>query len=1569
MSDIVDKTVEGNIRVTGDTSQARTVIKNLTHDVEELKVAVAGIDSVAPHLVALSNALAKLGPTSNNIGRLVTSLTRLDRAFANVTSLSDADFAKFGTGLGKLTNAMKPLNDFKTTTLGTFLNSLNSLSDTIVNLSLADMDTFSSQLGKLATAIHQFDNIKDNGIGSTLNGLTKITRISAGINDVGGVEAFAEKMGGVATAIKPLTELGKTSLGSTFNQLKKIPEITASLNVDVMREFKNVILELTAIMTPLAEKCNQVSSAFGRLPRNIQSASGAFVKLKQAQSASGGGLGLFSGKMGNLTRFIGQFWMIRQAVNMVTNGFKNLFNASSDYIEALNLFNVAMGDCARSAEAFADTVHEALGIDKKEWMEFQGGLNMLITGFDVASDKAQIMSQNLTQLAYDYSSLMNVDPSEAFQKIQSAMSGQVKGLKAYGNNVSVAMMKQVGLRYGLRGSVSDWDNATQATIRYITIMENASKTGVFNDLARTINTPANAMRIFSAQCSVMVRSIGNIASAILSKAIPYLQLLAQVVARVANFIAKLLGFKMPKIDYKGISYGSKAMKDASNNAGKLGKNTGGAGKSAKKAGKEFKKLKDITQSWDELHLIQKDPSNSSGAGGGGGVGGGGGGLGGGSGLQSLGDIDLPTYDFLKGLEDQANERIDKLMAKLNEFFTPVVGAWNTKGKPMMDSITNMFHNIGYLINGIADSWYTVWQNGTGQKTVELMFQIITNVSDIVGGLAKKFGDAWVSFGLGTSIVQSVWNSFNNILSIVEKITRFIAEVAKSFDWTPVLKMALGVLQVIEGVLAFIDEHVGVVVGALAGLSIAPQISALVSMIASSGIAGTFETLVASFLSMTSVGGTLSGIMTSLSGAFATLTAPVTLVVAGIGALVGILAEAYTKSEIFRNKINNAIANVASTLSAFVSANIQPAIALVTNLLRSFWESGGKYLFEKIKEFIVVLTAQLANFINFISPFAKKALNFIKSILIPVFGGLGTIIGSTLGVVATILGGVIDVLNALLSGKAFKNPKATFSKIGKNVVSGLAKGFGNIGKVILAPFKKAWNAIKKFFGVGSGKSKEGKNIGSAILGGIKTGLATIGDILLKPFKDAWDAIKKVFANPKDLVKGVGDKIGSALGSVKDFITAPFTDAYKSVKKSWSNPSSMFSGVTDKIKKLADNAGTSIREAMGVYTIDLNTSIPDSSEVLRKLKASFGGVKTWFAENVSFPTLDLEALNLPSGKEVLDMFASAFGGVTPWLNTNIVLPSFDIGELNMPSASAVTSALVKSFGGVTAWFASNITMPEFTIKKPWGEGTSYSNMFDWLGGKVAGVVTATLEVELPWGTSFAKWMLSKISSVTTSLGVTLPWGDSGFANWIKGKLSSVAMTFTASLPWSGSSFVSWLKGKMSSVAISFSSNLPWSGTFSSWLKGKMSTVGITFGIGSLPSAKSIAKKIGTVTITITNKLTSTFKGFLKKIGKAFSFSFFATGGYPATGSLFVAREAGPELVGTIGSRTAVVNNDQIVASVANGVARALTNVLSSIKINGAGGGQVIENVVNLDGRTIYQNQQEVKKRQGYDFGFNY
>lgn len=90
---------------------------------------------------------------------------------------------------------------------------------------------------------------------------------------------------------------------------------------------------------------------------------------------------------------------------------------------------------------------------------------------------------------------------------------------------------------------------------------------------------------------------------------------------------------------------------------------------------------------------------------------------------------------------------------------------------------------------------------------------------------------------------------------------------------------------------------------------------------------------------------------------------------------------------------------------------------------------------------------------------------------------------------------------------------------------------------------------------------------------------------------------------------------------------------------------------------------------------------------------------------------------------------------------------------------------------------------------------------------------------------------------------------------------------------------------------------------------------------------------------------------------SWSTYATGGFPSMGEMFIAREAGPEMVGTIGSRSAVVNNDQIVEAVSRGVYSAVVAAMSSNNGNGS------QNVnVYLDGKQIYTSVKRVEAERG-------
>ena len=320
------------------------------------------------------------------------------------------------------------------------------------------------------------------------------------------------------------------------------------------------------------------------------------------------------------------------AFKTVSNTFGSWFKESNDYVEALNLFNVAMGDCATAAREYAETVEALMGIDLKEWLTYQGAFYQMAAGYGIASASSEKMSQNLTQLAYDLSSLWNEDVETAFQKLQSGMSGQIKGLKAWGINVSVAQLRQTALAHGIDLSTAKMTEAQKATLRYITIMEQTSNAQ--GDLARTIATPANALRILNAQWTQAKRAMGQVVSVIAVKIIPWFQALIVIIKEAAQSLASFLGYELPDIDYSSLEKGSNVTTDFSDSLSDMAD-------SAENAKKNILGI-------DELNVMKdiNDSATDS--------------LGGG--YSSDFDLDLGKYDydFLKEIENSTDDIYKKL---------------------------------------------------------------------------------------------------------------------------------------------------------------------------------------------------------------------------------------------------------------------------------------------------------------------------------------------------------------------------------------------------------------------------------------------------------------------------------------------------------------------------------------------------------------------------------------------------------------------------------------------------------------------------------------------------------------------------------------------------------------------------------------------------------------------------------------------------------------------------------------------------------------------------------------------
>jgi hypothetical protein len=362
-----------------------------------------------------------------------------------------------------------------------------------------------------------------------------------------------------------------------------------------------------------------------------------------------------------LAQQISKFHTLYGAFKSAAQTMGSWFNESNEYIETLNLFNVTMGEGADEAYKYAESVQKLVGIDIKDWMQYQGVFKNLTSGFGVASKDANVMSQNLTQLSYDMASFFNTDVETAFDKLSSAMSGQVKGLREFGIDTTVASLQEYALAKGIDTKVRSMTQAEKSMLRYNYIMEKSII--MQGDMARTLVTPANALRILSAQLTQMKRALGNIISVLVAQFIPYVQAMVETITDAANAIAKFFNFKLPKIDYSSLG-------------GNIAGGFEDAEESANGVADAAKKIKKQLMGFDELNIISNPDTDSSGSGSGTGA------SGGLNGMEPLG------YDFLKGLKTEKIDAIKEKMKDILGLVIPIgaaIAAWKIS-KSFLDGI-------------------------------------------------------------------------------------------------------------------------------------------------------------------------------------------------------------------------------------------------------------------------------------------------------------------------------------------------------------------------------------------------------------------------------------------------------------------------------------------------------------------------------------------------------------------------------------------------------------------------------------------------------------------------------------------------------------------------------------------------------------------------------------------------------------------------------------------------------------------------------------------------------------------
>lgn len=595
------------------------------------------------------------------------------------------------------------------------VNSLDKLAGSIATLKQASAGMFG--LDKITSFLNGLSNVNTTASAKSINTVVNaIKKIPAAVSGLNGVDFYS--MSGSITqltnALAPLSILDASNLkalGSAFNAIGKVPDLTDKLKATDLDSFASSCQKISAALAPLASQLDKVGNAFAKLPPQLSKVVTQANRVTAANEKQRKSYLSLSNQINGFMRNMAKLVSLKAIAEYLGNAVAK-FN---DFYEATDLFHNAMGNLSGEADTLISKMQGLLGVDPTKAMTYMATIQSLGTSFGLTSDKAYILSKNLTQLAYDEGSYWNKDVAETFTAMSSAISGEIEPIRRLGIDLTQARLQQELLALGFNKQVSSLSQADKAVLRYIAIMKQTAN--IQGNLAQTIQSPANQIKILKAQLDMLAKSVGSLLYPAMKSILPPLIAAVQLIREFVEWVAKLMGVKVVFTDFT----------KSADSVGGIGDAMDDTAKSTKKAAKA---LKDYTMGFDELNII--DPTQgSSGSGSGASAG------------NILGDVDLSGYDMFKNYVgtsiDEMKQKI-KSMLPLIATVATALAAWK---------LTNLITDIVDAISKMNALKSIVL--GLGVFTVGIVLEI-TGIKDAIenGVNGKNFAEIVLGALIGTT---------------------------------------------------------------------------------------------------------------------------------------------------------------------------------------------------------------------------------------------------------------------------------------------------------------------------------------------------------------------------------------------------------------------------------------------------------------------------------------------------------------------------------------------------------------------------------------------------------------------------------------------------------------------------------------------------------------------------------------------------------------------------------------------------------------------------------------------------
>ena len=1296
-----------------------------------------------------------------------------------------------------------------------------------VNIEIgANSQNASSNLDNLSKSITNLTSILNNGLkgltnfNSTLANLKKTTS-NMNIN----TESFTK----IQNYLNGINNIGKaTNLSSITKQLKEIPNITKSLDEKTISNFTSRIKELTNALSPLATEMVKVSTAFSALPNNVNKINTTLSKAQKTINNSGKKENfidnIFSGTGGGILKAGLLIATIRE-LGTTIGGFVNESNA---YIENMNLFSVSMGEATDKAKEFINQYTSVLGVDPSNMMRYMGMFNTLVEGFGLSSDAAYTMSKNLTQLSYDMSSFLNIPIEDAMQKLKSGISGEIEPMRAVGIALDEASLQETAYALGIDQKVNAMTRAQKTELLYYQIMTKTTK--MQGDMARTLISPANALRILQQQFTQLARAIGNIFIPILMAIIPYIQVVVKWLTTLANAIAGFFGFKIDNYlsDTTSISSG----------LGDVSTGIGDIGSSAADTNKELDKM---LGKFDELNVIDFDKGSSSG-----------GGSGSGAGAGSGGSLGIPLYDY-NALKGAIIPNLDEVERKLK----------------------NILSYVGTIGAGLA-----AWKIATG---------VVSFIQFLEKLRGKKF-----SFGieiLGLTLLLADLDKFRKYLedfiqngptftNVGGMISEFVGSIADVFLILGKTKLG-GALKVVQGVgeiiIAIEDISKNGVnwenaTTAIRGLTnIAIGIGAFTGNLKVAGWAAAIQ-------GFTTIIQELAENWEAIKQGDWSGVDKVTLIISGLEILGGLAVALNVFSKIKKGKdITGATSNIKDITN--VTGNIDTNVGKLSPKLSSLAKNLG------LGVVIIAEVAAAAILITGAILILGKELEQVGLAWEPVINngttvatamGIGVGILVSIGVVAGLLGqfGGTQIIGPIALGTAILLELGVAAGLFIAEIWAIGEGLNQISL--------AWQPVL--------------NNGETIISAISLGTITL--VAIGTVAGLLGVATTATGGLLPLAIGLGTAMLLELGIATVLFIAEIWavgEGLNQINEAWQPV--LNNGETIRA---AIETGTAILIAIGVVSAALGVASVASVGLL-PLAIALGTsmlsqLESAFIDFVNYLTNVARQLNDELSPELRNL-NSNLPRLIDDLNQYINFMELFAGYTANFTKSSAVSGFSGAINTIIGWFVDD---PIETFAKDVNK--TYEQTRD-LNNKLR-LANPELAIAINLMSQYLNF-LERLEQLTGRKS-NIELADSMFVN-----MKEVGKNLVIG-------FVDGINSEYRSL----------SNAIEKVLRDTLSS----------RTARSYGENFGSeLGSSIANALKKTsfprFRGKISTSGDTASIRFnaYAEGGFPETGQLFLAREAGPELVGNIGNKAAVANNDQIVEGIAQAAYQGVSQAMRESKGN--------------------------------------